>query len=153
MGMTRNKIAAIFYFYTFVFNSLTTYSFFKFRKHWFNSDLTTMYEAELCWETFLEYGNERQKKHIQTKGRLTALGIYIVINYFSHGRCVNHSDNVISKQMLQIKLMCTFYEVALGCMPLWWHISIGSGNDSLPSGNKPLYDSMLTQICVVIWRH
>ena len=29
----------------------------------------------------------------------------------------------------------------------WWAVSIGSGNGLVPSGNKPLPEPMLTQIC------
>ena len=35
----------------------------------------------------------------------------------------------------------------------WWSVNIGSGNGLVPSGNKPLPESMLTQISDVIWRH
>ena len=35
----------------------------------------------------------------------------------------------------------------------WWSVDIGSGNGLVPSGNKPLPESMLTQISVAIWRH
>ena len=33
----------------------------------------------------------------------------------------------------------------------WWEISIGSVNDSVPPGNKPLPDFLLTQIYDAIW--
>ena len=35
---------------------------------------------------------------------------------------------------------------------LWWWVTIGSGNDLVPYGTKPLPESMLTQIYVAIWR-
>ena len=31
--------------------------------------------------------------------------------------------------------------------PYWWSVNIGSGNGLVPSGNKPLPEPMLTQIC------
>ena len=34
-----------------------------------------------------------------------------------------------------------------------WSVNIGSGNGLVPSGNKPLPEPMVTQICVAIWRH
>ena len=35
----------------------------------------------------------------------------------------------------------------------WWSVNIGSGNGLVLSGNKPLPEPMLTQICVTIWHH
>ena len=31
--------------------------------------------------------------------------------------------------------------------------NIGSGNGLVPSGNKPLPEPMLAQICVTLWHH
>ena len=36
--------------------------------------------------------------------------------------------------------------------PNWWYVKIGTGNDMLLSGTKPLYEPMLAQIYVVIQR-
>ena len=36
--------------------------------------------------------------------------------------------------------------------PNWWYVNIGSGNGLLFSGNKPLFEPMLTQFCV-IWHY
>ena len=35
----------------------------------------------------------------------------------------------------------------------WWSVNIGSGSGLVPSGNKPLPESMLTQISAAIWCH
>ena len=40
-----------------------------------------------------------------------------------------------------------------GTRPYWWNINIGSGNGLVPPGNKPLFEAMMTQIHVAIWRH
>ena len=32
--------------------------------------------------------------------------------------------------------------------PVWWYVSIGSGNGLVPDGTKPLPEPMLTQISV-----
>ena len=37
--------------------------------------------------------------------------------------------------------------------PYWGRVNIGSGNDLLPDGTKPLPKPMLTQFYVAIWRH
>ena len=37
--------------------------------------------------------------------------------------------------------------------PYLWLVNISSGNILVPSGNKPLPEQMLTQICVTIWRN
>ena len=37
--------------------------------------------------------------------------------------------------------------------PYWWLVNIGSGNGLVPSGNKPLPESLLTQIYDALWRH
>ena len=37
--------------------------------------------------------------------------------------------------------------------PYWWEVNIGSGNGLVLLGNKPLPESMLTQIYVAKWRH
>ena len=44
-------------------------------------------------------------------------------------------------------------ETALRWMPHCWLVDIGSGNALLPSGNKPLAESMLIQISVATWHH
>ena len=49
-------------------------------------------------------------------------------------------------------------EIALIWMSLdftdeWWPVNIGSGNVFALSGNKPLPESMLTQIFIAIWYH
>ena len=36
---------------------------------------------------------------------------------------------------------------------LVWLVDIGSDNSLMSSGNKPLREPMLTQICVAIWCH
>ena len=36
--------------------------------------------------------------------------------------------------------------------PLLWEVNIGSGDGLVPSGNKPLPESMLTQTCIAVWR-
>ena len=35
----------------------------------------------------------------------------------------------------------------------WWSVNIGSGNDLVLSGNKPLPGPMLTQFYVTMWHH
>ena len=35
----------------------------------------------------------------------------------------------------------------------WWSVNIGSGNSSMPSGNKPLPEPVFTKSCVSIWHH
>ena len=37
--------------------------------------------------------------------------------------------------------------------PHSWLVNIGSGNDLLPSGNKPLPEPVLTEIYIAIWHH
>ena len=37
--------------------------------------------------------------------------------------------------------------------PYWWYVNIGSGNGLVPPGNKPLPESMLTQIYDAKWHH
>ena len=37
--------------------------------------------------------------------------------------------------------------------PHWWLVNTGSGDGLVPSGNKPLPETMLTQIYVTIWHH
>ena len=37
--------------------------------------------------------------------------------------------------------------------PNWWLVNIGSGNGLVPSGNRPLPQSMLTHFYVTIWYH
>ena len=37
--------------------------------------------------------------------------------------------------------------------PHWWSVNIGSGDGLVPSGKKPLPESMLTEISVAVWRH
>ena len=37
------------------------------------------------------------------------------------------------------------------CTGITWYVNIGSGNDLVPSGNKPLAQPMLTQIYVATW--
>ena len=37
--------------------------------------------------------------------------------------------------------------------PHWWHVNIGSANDLVPLGNKPLPVPMLTKPYGTIWRH
>ena len=58
--------------------------------------------------------------------------------------------------MLWIKFISTSLEIALKWMTkksLYWEVNIGSGNGLWPSGNKPLHEPLLTQICVPIWCH
>ena len=42
-------------------------------------------------------------------------------------------------------------------MESYWNltddVNIGSGNDLVPPGNKPLPEPMLSQFYVAIWRH
>ena len=35
----------------------------------------------------------------------------------------------------------------------WWEVNIGSDNGMVPSGNSPLPELLVTQICVTIWSH
>ena len=35
----------------------------------------------------------------------------------------------------------------------WWRVSIGSGNGLVPSGNKPLPETMLTKFYEAMWCH
>ena len=37
--------------------------------------------------------------------------------------------------------------------PLYYEVIIGSGDDLVPLGNKPLHESMLTQISITTRRH
>ena len=34
-----------------------------------------------------------------------------------------------------------------------WYVNIGSGDGLGLSGNNPLLEPMLTQVCIAIWRH
>ena len=55
---------------------------------------------------------------------------------------------VIVKWILVIDGWGISCEIALNITGLhWWSVNIGSGNDLVPSGNKPLPEPMLTQIC------
>ena len=59
---------------------------------------------------------------------------------------------------LQICVFINCKEVILEWMqqhPPLWLVSIGFGNGLVPSGKKPLFEPMVTQICDVIdlWRH
>ena len=38
-------------------------------------------------------------------------------------------------------------------VPHRWQVNTGSGNGLVPSGNKPLLESVLTQIYIVVWCH
>ena len=63
--------------------------------------------------------------------------------------------STLSEHMLLIKFMSISREITLKWMPQDTsdEVNIGSGNDLVPSGNKPLPEPMLIQICVVISRH
>ena len=37
--------------------------------------------------------------------------------------------------------------------PAWWLVNIGSGNDLVSSGNKPLPEPMLTKFYDTIWQN
>ena len=55
---------------------------------------------------------------------------------------------VIVKWILVIDGWGISCEIALNVTGLyWWSVNIGSGNGLVPSGNKPLPEPMLTQIC------
>ena len=55
---------------------------------------------------------------------------------------------VIVKWILVIDGWGISCEIALNVTGLhWWSAIIGSGNGLVPSGNKPLPEPMLTQIC------
>ena len=57
------------------------------------------------------------------------------------------------KLILQIDVMSVYLEIAL----IWRlqnpQVNIDSGNGFVPSGNKPLHESMFTQIFVALWHH
>ena len=51
-------------------------------------------------------------------------------------------------------LRCMRFDLSIFCeTSLQWLFNFGSGNGSVPSGNKPLPETMVTQIYVRIWRH
>ena len=37
--------------------------------------------------------------------------------------------------------------------PQWWLVNVGSGNDLVPSVNKPLPEPMLSKFCGTAWHH
>ena len=65
--------------------------------------------------------------------------------------------SMIFKLILQVYILSTSHETACKWMSQDLindtSILIVSGNDLVPSGNKPLPETMLTQIYVVIWGH
>ena len=58
---------------------------------------------------------------------------------------------VISKHMVLIMHFLWICSQMNAREHFWWQVNIGSGNGLVPSGNKPLPEPMLTQICVAIW--
>ena len=64
--------------------------------------------------------------------------------------------HVIFKQILVIDGWGISCEIALNMNDTgrqWGLVNIGSGNGLVPSGNKPLPEPMLTQMCGATWRH
>ena len=78
----------------------------------------------------------------------------ISINSLVHVRFQFNIRKVIFKLNLVNGGWGISYEIALRWMPqdLTDDVNIGSGNDLVPSGNKPLPETMLTQIYVTEWR-
>ena len=76
--------------------------------------------------------------------------IYLMHIYLTHWSLINVV--VISKHMF----MNTSCEIALRWMEQntyeWW-VNIGACNGLMPSGSKPLTESMFTHIYVIIWHH
>ena len=70
------------------------------------------------------------------------------------GRCWFNFREVIFKLTLMNGGWGISYEIALKWMPQdLTDVNIGSGNGLVPSGNTPLPEPMLTEICVAKWRH
>ena len=53
------------------------------------------------------------------------------------------------------QFMCTSCEIDVRWLPqkTYGDVNIGSGNDLVPLGNKPLPEPMLSQTYVITWRH
>ena len=80
----------------------------------------------------------------------------ISFNSLAPGRFESKFINLILKQVLVIDSWDISCEIALRWMSLdlandQWQVNIGSGNDSVPSGNKPLPEPLLTQSYDAIW--
>ena len=65
--------------------------------------------------------------------------------YYQIGDFETHNSNRYLGKSLGI-----FHQVD-ATRPHWWLVNIGSGNGLVPSGNKPLSESMLTQIYVYVY--
>ena len=70
-----------------------------------------------------------------------------------------HLDGILKKQFSIIFYWLVSSDLLMIMPPdeshgtYWWWVNIGSGNGSVPSGNKPLPDPMLIQIFNTIWHH
>ena len=71
------------------------------------------------------------------------------INSLATERCRSNYTSVFIKHILQMDNLSITCEIGLRWVPqgLADHIDIGQGNGLVLSGNKPLPEPMLTQIC------
>ena len=78
------------------------------------------------------------------------------VNSLADGRRGSHFISVISTHVNGLSSKDVLVRLlSCGCHRThpWWSVNIGSGNGLVLPDNKPLPESMLTQICVAIWRH
>ena len=81
-----------------------------------------------------------------------------LLTHWALGDLTKVSDYIISKFQTHFNdkylkyFLWNCYQVN-ATTPHWSLVNIGSDNGLVPSGNKPLPEPVVTQICVVIWRH
>ena len=68
------------------------------------------------------------------------------INSLSPGRCGWDFKSANVKHNLGIDIMSIQVPGMNAREPQWWHVNIGSGDGLVPSGNKPLPESVLAKI-------
>ena len=76
------------------------------------------------------------------------------VNWLSPKKCSCNSKFIIFHMHINERYLEHFlwnHPHVNATRPHWWLVKIGSGNDYVPSGNKPLPEPMLTQIYFAIW--
>ena len=135
------------------------------KQHWFRwwlgAEQATSHCLSQCWPRSLSpYGVTRpQWVNQQSSTR---------VNSLAPERCGSNFTSVVFKCILHMDILSTSCDIGHSWVPQsptddnstlntttphWSLVNIGSGNDLVPSGNKPLPKPMLSQISVTISRH
>ena len=95
----------------------------------------------------------------ETQSPPIVLGVFEVhkkLNSLAPETCASDVTSWVFKIVLRIDILITSCKIGLMLSvtgPHWWQGNIGSGNELVPSGNKPLPEPISTLIYVAKWRH